>query len=580
MTSGSPSESASSNTAVGQDVPCQAKTKDQMTSSTLELPSIELASQTEVGVQEEEQGKEKEEEKEKEPSTDKPEDEQLNISGLQRALIIAPVTLIYFLVMLDSSIISTAIPQITDDFDSVLDIGWYGSAYQLASSAFVPLAGKIYTFFPTKWSFLVFFAIFEMGSALCGAAQSSPMLIVGRAIAGLGGSGLMNGILTILSSILPPERLPRVMGLNVSLGQVGMACGPLIGGALTQYATWRWCFYINLPIGAAVGGLLILLRIPEVRAKPPVREVLGKAVSKMDLTGLVLLWPAAIMFFLALQWGGNRFAWGSATVIGLFVGAAAMFAIFLAWEYSRGDDALLPFSMLRVRVIYSASATMFFFMGAMFLQHYYLPIYFQAVKGDDPFMSGVHILPTIISQVILAMSAGALIQKLGYYLPWALSGTALDTIAYGLYSTLSPTTPVGNWIGYQILGGVGNGAAASSSYIAIQNTVPRASIPTAMAILILCQNLGAAVFLTMGQAIFSNSLTAAITRDAPGVSTKAVLAGGAREIQKLVSAEQLPAVLRAYGKAIDAVMYLGIGLGGLAFVCAWGLGWKDIRKKA
>ncbi|KFY33399.1 hypothetical protein V494_07663 [Pseudogymnoascus sp. VKM F-4513 (FW-928)] len=551
MPSGSPSELASSNTAVGQDVPCQAKTKDQMTSSTLKLSSIELASQTEVGVQEEEQGKEKEKEKEKELSTDKPEDEQLNISGLQRALIIAPVTLVYFLVMLDGSIISTAIPQITDDFNSVLDIGWYGSAYQLASSAFVPLAGKIYTFFPTKWSFLVFFAIFELGSALCGAAQSSLMLIVGRAIAGLGGSGLMNGILTILSSILPPERLPRVMSLNVSLGQVGMACGPLIGGALTQHATWRWCFYINLPIGAAVGGLLILLRIPEVRAKPPVREVLGKAVSKMDLTGLVLLWPAAIMFFLALQWGGIR----------------------------RGDDALLPFSMLRVRVIYSASATMFFFMGAMFLQHYYLPIYFQAVKGDDPFMSGVHILPTIISQVILAMSAGSLIQKLGYYLPWALSGTALNTIAYGLYSTLSPTTPVSNWIGYQILGGVGNGAAASSSYIAIQNTVPRASIPTAMAILILCQNLGAAVFLTVGQAIFSNSLTAAITSNVPGVSAKAVLAGGAREIQKLVSAEQLLAVLRAYGKAIDAVMYLGIGLGVLAFVCAWGLGWKDIRKK-
>lgn len=135
---------------------------------------------------------------------------------------------------------------------------------------------------------------------------------------------------------------------------------------------------------------------------------MGQAVSKMDLLGLVLLWPAAIMFFLALQWGGNRYSWNSATVIGLFVGAGLTFAVFLVWEYYRDDDALIPFSMLRVRIIYSASATMFFFMGVMFVQHYYLPLYFQAVKGNTPLMSGVHILPTIISQVILAMSAGTL----------------------------------------------------------------------------------------------------------------------------------------------------------------------------
>ncbi|KAI9684239.1 MAG: hypothetical protein M1822_005712 [Bathelium mastoideum] len=514
------------------------------------------------------------------PSNEKtPEEEQPTMSGMKLALIIVPVTFVYFLVMLDGSIVSTAIPQITDEFESLLDVGWYGSAYQLASSAFVPVAGKIYTFFPTKWSFLVFFTTFELGSALCGAAQSSPMLIVGRAVAGLGASGLMNGILTILAAILPPHKLPRVMSLNISLGQIGLACGPLIGGALTEYSTWRWCFYINLPIGAVVGILLILLRVPEIKPKPPIREILGTAVSKMDLAGLVLLWPAAIMFFFALQWGGDRYAWDSSVVIGLFVGAAATFTLFLGWEYRRGDDALLPFSMLRVRIIYSASATMFFFSGVLFVQNYYLPIYFQAVKNDKPLMSGVHILPTIISQVVLAMSSGTLIQKLGYYLPWALSGTALTTIAYGLCSLLSPMTPVRNWVGYQILSGIGNGAAASSSYIAIQNTVPASSIPTAMAILILCQNLGAAVFLTLAQTIFSNSLRSEIRKDAPGVSAAAVIAGGARMLRMLVSAQQLPGVLRAYSTAVDSVMYLGVGLGALAFVCAWGLGWKDIKRK-
>ncbi|RDW58821.1 hypothetical protein BP6252_13297 [Coleophoma cylindrospora] len=534
----------------------------------------------ELQVQSQKQAEPRAEQKEKEAPAEKPSETQLpTISGLKRALIILPTTLVYFLVMLDSSIISTAIPQITTEFNSLLDVGWYGSAYQLASSAFVPLAGKIYTFFPIKWSFLAFFTIFELGSTLCGAAQSSPMLIVGRAIAGLGASGLMNGILTILAAIIPPHKLPRVLGLNISLGQVGMACGPLIGGALTEYATWRWCFYINLPAGAVVGVLLLGLKIPEIHPKPPVREVLRKAVLTMDLFGLVLLWPAAIMFFFALQWGGNQYRWDSSTVIGLFVGAAVTFAAFLWWEYRCADNALLPFSMLRMRVISSASATMFFFMSAMLTSYYYLPIYFQAVKGDSPLMSGVHILPSILSQVIVTMSTGTLIQKLGYYLPNVLIGTALTTIAYGLYSTLRPITSVGKWIGYQIIGGAGSGAASSGSYIAIQNTVPRASIPTAMAIVILCQNLGSAVSLTIAQTIFSNSLRSDIAADVPGVNADAILAGGARMVRSLVSAQQLPAVLSAYSKAIDAVMYLGIGLGVSAFACAWGLGFKDIRKK-
>ena len=230
-----------------------------------------------------------------------------------------------------------------------------------------------------------------------------------------------------------------------------------------------------------------MLNVPEIKAKPPIREVLATAVSKMDLVGLLLLWPAATMFFLALQWGGIRYAWSSSHVIGLFAGAATTFIALLYWEYRSGDDALLPFSTLRVRIIYSASATMFFFMGVMFVQHYYLPIYFQAVKNDSPLMSGVHILPTIISQVILAMLSGTMskyslscqdnysrddkiclpasflvVQKLGYYLPWVLSGTTLSTIAYGLYSMLRPATSTASWVGYQFIGGVGNGAAVSS----------------------------------------------------------------------------------------------------------------------
>ncbi|KAH8892007.1 MFS general substrate transporter [Thozetella sp. PMI_491] len=507
------------------------------------------------------------------------EEEREYVSGTKAVMILVPVTLVFFLLMLDSSIIATAIPAITTDFDSLLDIGWYGGAYQLASSAFQPMSGKIYTYFSIKWSFLAFLFLFELGSAICGAAQSSSMFIIGRAVAGLGSSGLTNGALTIIAAILPPHKQPLVMGVNVGLGQVGIACGPLIGGAFTDYISWRWCFYINLPLGALIAPLLVLLRIPEPEPKKPVLRVLGTAVESLDLPGFMLIGPAAVMFFLALQWGGNQYAWSSATVIGLFAGAAVLFGSFLVWEQRQGDDAMVPFSMIRKRVMWSASGTMFFFMGAMFCANFYLPIYFQAVKNDSTLMSGVHVLPTIVAQVVFSVVAGVMVEILGYYLPWVLVGSSITAISYGLLSLLEPSTPVQQWVGYQILYGIGIGAAAMSSYIAVQNLIPARQIPIAMGILTFCSTLGAGVFLVAAQAIFSNTLREQIQENVSGVNPDLIIIAGARSVRQLVSGAQLVGVLQAYSTAVNRVMYLGIGLSTVAFAFAWGLGWKDVRKK-
>lgn len=302
---------------------------------------------------------------------------------------------------------------------------------------------------------------------MCGAAQSSRMLIVGRAIAGLGSSGIFTGSITTVANVLPLQRRPAIMGINIGIGQLGIALGPILGGALTSNASWRWVFYLNLFCGVLVGAGLLFNTIPEAAVKPPPREVIGTALKALDLPGFFLVSPAVVMLLMALEYGGNQYAWNSSVVIGLFVGSGVTFAIFMVWEYYQGDGAMIPFSMLRTPVIISAAGTQFFRLAVTLVADYYLAIYFQAIHDDSPLMSGVHMLPSTIALVFATVSTGMATQVTGYYLPWILAGAAIAATGYGALSTLSPTTSSAKWIGYQVLYGIGCGTGSSGvSFVA------------------------------------------------------------------------------------------------------------------
>ncbi|KAI3559653.1 efflux pump [Colletotrichum abscissum] len=272
-------------------------------------------------------------------------------------------------------VITCAIPATTDEFHSLQDIGWYGSAYHVSNAAFQPLTGKIYRYFSSKWSFFVFLVLFEIGSLVCGATPSSLILIMGRIIAGIGSAGMMSGGLTIIAGSVPLEKRPALMGLVIGLANSGSVCGPVLGGVLTDYANWRWTFYINFPIGGVVLLFLAWCEIPDQVPKPSPMAVIAKLHTYLDFTGFLLCAGAAVSFLTALELGGNEYAFNSPTMIELFCGSAVALVTFLAWNYRKGDDGLIPSSMAGKRPVWSAAATNFTFVGSAMIQIYLLPLY-------------------------------------------------------------------------------------------------------------------------------------------------------------------------------------------------------------
>ncbi|HZT86161.1 MAG TPA: MDR family MFS transporter [Gaiellaceae bacterium] len=473
--------------------------------------------------------------------------------------VFAALMLGMFLAALDQTIVSTALPTIVGDLGGLNHLSWVVTSYLLASTVSTPLYGKLGDMYGRKPVFLAAILIFLAGSMLAGLSQSMGELIGFRALQGIGAGGLMVGAQAIIADIVPPRERGRYMGLIGSVFAVASVAGPLLGGFLVDNLSWRWVFYVNMPIGA----LAVLIVSTRLRLHTPHTR------HRIDGAGTALLGGGVGALILLTTWGGTQYAWGSSTILGLGVAGVVLLAIFVCWEL-RAEEPILPLRLFRSSVFSVASAMGFAIGMAMFGAIIFIPLFLQIVYGVTPTSSGLRTLPLMAGLLVASILSGRAISRIGRYKAFPIAGTAVLVAGMYLLSLLGVGTAPWLASAYMVVVGVGLGLVMQVLVLVVQNDARPQEIGVATSSATFFRSVGGA----FGVAVFGTIFASRLAHRLAGLprSITAHLGSGVQLNPKQI--DQLPSrvrleVLHAFAHSLHGVFLFGMALALVPFVLSW-----------
>ncbi|KAB8256125.1 major facilitator superfamily domain-containing protein [Aspergillus pseudonomiae] len=479
---------------------------------------------------------------------------------------------------LDANIVATAVPSITNHFHTLAHVGWYSSAFRLCTCAFQFGFAKLYKLFSIKVIFLISNVIFLVGSVLCATAASSTMFIVGRAVTGVGFAGELAGCFAALVHIVPLNRRPVFAGLMACVESLAIIAAPILGGALTQSLGWRWCFWINLPIGT-VSLVTMLFLFSDPRTLQEDDLTMTQKIRELDLVSNCLFIPSLTALFIALSWAGTKYPWSDGKVIGLFVVFAVLLVLFLINQYRRGDSAALPFRIIKSRSVIAGFIFTTCTNSMTNVLEWYLPTYYQIVRSRTPSESGYLMIPILVGMMLGLFLQGIGTTTFGYYAPFMIFGSICMPIAAGLMTTYNPHTSLAQMILYSGLAGFGGGIGFQGSQAAVQTTLSAADVNLGIGVILFGQSMGPAVFIAIAQVIFTNQLSSILEGVVPGLTPAYIAERGLGDIKNLVPMQRWDEVLHGVDQSLTRTWYLCVALGCTTIVGSLLMEWRSVKQK-
>jgi EmrB/QacA subfamily drug resistance transporter len=479
-------------------------------------------------------------------------------SASRRRLIFAALLLVLFIAALDQTIVSTALPTIVGDLGGLQHLSWVVTAYLLASTVVGPLYGKLGDLYGRKRVLQVALVIFMLGSALCGAAQSMSQLIAFRAVQGLGGGGLIVVSMAVVGDIVAPRDRGRYQGLFGGVFGIATVAGPLLGGFFVDNFSWRWIFYINLPLGALALGVISTAFTSRQTTQRRSIDWVGTLVLAGGLSGVILY----------TSLGGTSYAWTAPEMLAALVGGVALLAVFPFVE-SRAAEPILPLELFRNATFRTTSAIGFIIGFALFGSVTFIPLYLQIVKGDSATRSGLLMTPMMLGVLATSTASGFLISRYGRYRVFPIVGTAVATVGLYLLSRLEVDTSTAVAAGYMLILGLGLGMVMQVLVLAAQNAVPYRLLGVATSGSTLFRQIGGSIGVSAFGAVFTNQLTKELARRLPpGVHAPAHASPSlVHQLPRLVHDLYVAAV----AAALHPVFLSAAGVMVVAFALAWRL---------